>query len=84
MTGERSGDEHADHGRIDPAAPFNRRVLGDQPSGISHLSVTGLIMGRGIAPDPYKDVLSDRMTDPAASATMCCTTLKRLKSSKRS
>jgi len=50
MSVARSGDEHADPARNHAAAPFNRRVLGDQPSGISHLSVTGLIMGVGSPP----------------------------------
>jgi hypothetical protein len=50
MSVERSGDQRADRDRTDPAAPFNRCVLGDRPSGISHLSVTGLIMGMGSPP----------------------------------
>jgi hypothetical protein len=50
MRVERSGDEHADQARNRCCGAFNRRVLGDRPGGISHLSVTGLIMGVGSPP----------------------------------
>jgi hypothetical protein len=47
MRVERSGVEHADQARNRCCGAFNRRVSGDRPGGISHLSVTGLIMGVG-------------------------------------
>ena len=45
MSVERSGDQQADQAPNRRCGAFNWRVLGDQPSGISHRSVTGLIMG---------------------------------------
>jgi hypothetical protein len=41
---ERSGVERADQAPS-RSCRADLRVLGDRPSGISHLSVTGLIMG---------------------------------------